>query len=153
MLKLALAACLAASAAAKTRLGAKRPAATTCHVSNVYGSHMVLQRDRPAVVQGFATAGVTVTVSLNGVAMPAVTTDATGVWRASLPAQPATTASSTLSYSCSDGPTPAPLTDVLFGDVHICSGQSNMQFTLTSNASARASIRADQTLHLPQPQT
>ena len=126
MLKLALAACVAASAAAapKTRLGAKRPAATTCHVSNVYGSNMVLQRDRPAAVQGFATAGVTVTVSLNGVAMPAVTTDATGVWRASLPAQPATTTSSTVSFSCSDGTTPAPLTNVLFGDVHICSGQS-----------------------------
>jgi len=109
-------------------------AATTCHTSNVLGSHMVLQRDRPATVWGFADAGVSVTVSLNGAKQPAATADATGEWAVQLPAQPATTTPSTLSFSCSDGTAPADITDVLFGDVHLCSGQSNMQFTLTSNA-------------------
>jgi sialate O-acetylesterase len=109
-------------------------AATACHVSNVLGTNMVLQRDRPANVWGYADAGVSVTVSLNGAKMPAATADATGKWLTALPAQPATTAPSTLSFSCSDGTTPADITNVLFGDVHLCSGQSNMQFTLTSNA-------------------
>ena len=109
-------------------------AATPCHVSNVLGTHMVLQRDRPANVWGYADAGVSVTVSLNGAKLPAATADATGKWLTALPAQPATTAPSTLSFSCSDGTAPADITDVLFGDVHLCSGQSNMQFTLTSNA-------------------
>jgi sialate O-acetylesterase len=105
-----------------------------CHVSNVFGNHMVLQRDRPALIYGFADPGVLVTVSLNGVSQPASAADSTGVWRTSLPAQPATTSPSTFTFSCSDGTTPPNLVDVLFGDVHICSGQSNMQFTPLSNA-------------------
>ena len=105
---------LAASAAAQ---------ATTCHVSNVLGSHMVLQRDRPANVWGWAAPGVTVTVSLNGAKQPAATAGADGKWITALPAQPATTTPSTLQFACSDGTTPADITDVLFGDVHICSGQ------------------------------
>ena len=105
---------LAASAAAQ---------ATTCHVSNVLGSHMVLQRDRPANVWGWAAPGVTVTVSLNGNKQPAATAGADGKWLTALPAQPATATPSVLSFVCSDGTTPADIVDVLFGDVHICSGQ------------------------------
>lgn len=99
-------------------------AASVCHVSNVFGDHMVLQRDKPAKVYGFANPGVLVTVSLNGVSVPAVTADNNGVWRTSLPPQPATTTPSTLSFSCSDGTIPSNIVDVLFGDVHICSGVS-----------------------------
>ena len=98
---------------------------THCHVSNVFGDHMVLQRDRPALVYGFGNQGVLVTVSLNGVSQPAVTVDVNGTWRSFLPAQPATTTPSTLSFSCSDGTIPPNIVDVLFGDVHICSGVSN----------------------------
>lgn len=86
---------------------------------------MVLQRDRPALVYGFGNPGVLVTVSLNGVSQPAVTVDVNGTWRSFLPAQPATTTPSTLSFSCSDGTIPPNIVDVLFGDVHICSGVSN----------------------------
>jgi sialate O-acetylesterase len=95
-------------------------AATSCHVSNVLGTHMVLQRDRPANVWGWANAGVAVTVSLNGAKLPAATAGADGKWLVALPAQPATTTPSTLSFACSDGTAPADITDVLFGDVHIC---------------------------------
>jgi sialate O-acetylesterase len=97
---------------------------TLCHVSNVFGDHMVLQRDRPALVYGFGNPGVLVSVSLNGVSQPAVTVDVNGTWRSPLPAQPATTTPSTLSFSCSDGTIPPSIVDVLFGDVHICSGVS-----------------------------
>ena len=110
---IALIALIAAAAAAQSA------GATTCHVANALGSHMVLQRDRPAIVWGFAGAGVLVTVSLNGVALPPVAADANGTWRAALPAQPATAAPSSISFECSDGTVPPPLEDVLFGDVRV----------------------------------
>lgn len=94
---------------------------------------MVLQRDVPAVVFGFASAGVTVTTKFDATLLPPVTTDATGVWRVTLPKTAASLTAHTLSFMSSDGGAAA-LSDVLFGDVHICSGQSNMQFTLKSNA-------------------
>ena len=109
-------------------------ASSVCHVSNVFGSHMVLQRDTPAMIFGFAAPGVSVTVSLNGAAQPPAAADAEGTWRVALPTQPATVTPSTIAFACSDGTTPAPLVDVLFGDVHICGGQSNAAFTLRSNA-------------------
>eukprot|EP00756_Hemistasia_phaeocysticola_P057874 Hpha_TRINITY_DN34483_c0_g1::TRINITY_DN34483_c0_g1_i1::g.96121::m.96121/K05970/SIAE; sialate O-acetylesterase len=107
-------------------------AASSFRVSNTLGSHMVLQRDRPSVVWGFADPGVVVTTHFKGQGYNA-TTDSTGVWRQHLPTQPATTQPATIGFESSDGGR-TKLTDVLFGDVHICSGQSNMQFTLRSNA-------------------
>jgi hypothetical protein len=121
---LATAAAATATAAAAALLAPRAAGApTTCHVANALSSHMVLQRDRPALVWGFADAGVRVTVSLNGVAQPPAVADASGAWRVALPAQPATAAPSTLAFSCSDGTVPPALEDVLFGDVVLCSGQ------------------------------
>ena len=59
--------------------------------------------------------------------------DAQGVWRVALPPQPATATPATIALSGSDGST-ASLKDVLFGDVILCSGQSNMQYTPHSMA-------------------
>lgn len=101
-------------------------------LSNTLGNHMVLQRGVPAVVWGFAAQGTTVTTTFQGVSYKS-SADATGVWRQQLPAQAATTSGQTISFSATDGGSTT-LSDVLFGDVHICSGQSNMQFTLLSNA-------------------
>ena len=44
---------------------------------------------------------------------------ADGVWRQALPSTPASDKSTTLTFLCSSGERFA-LTDVLFGDVHIC---------------------------------
>ena len=44
---------------------------------------------------------------------------ADGVWRQALPSTPASDKSTTLTFKCSSGENFA-LTDVLFGDVHIC---------------------------------
>lgn len=107
-------------------------AAAPCTMSNVFGDHMVLQR-APAnpMVFGFAAPNTTVrTHSFGGLSAAA---DAAGVWRIVLPAQPASksTQGATVAFSCSTGESFS-LKDVLFGEVHICSGQSNMQFTLAS---------------------
>jgi sialate O-acetylesterase len=79
---------------------------------------MVLQRDIPVKIWGWANAGEKVTVTFKGKKLR-TTADATGNWSTSLPATPA------------GGPyeiqvNEIRLKDVLFGDVWLCSGQSNM---------------------------
>ena len=64
---------------------------------------------------------------------PAWSRGADGVWRVKLPATAATKTPATISFKGSDGST-ASLKDVLFGDVILCSGQSNMQYTPHSMA-------------------
>ena len=116
MLRFSLAAAALASTAAQ------------CTFSNIFGDHMVLQRDTKAcVVNGFGKAGDTVTVSLDGAAAPPVTVDAGGIWRATLPSTPAG-GPHVVSAACAAGGSTT-LNDVLFGDVFFHSGQSNMAFT------------------------
>ena len=97
-------------------------AAAACALSNVFGNHMVLQRaPQSAAVWGFAAAGTSVKTIFAGTTYTS-TADATGTWRQSLPATPATTTPQTISFTCSTGDS-FQLQDVLFGDVHICGGQ------------------------------
>eukprot|EP01045_Picozoa_sp_COSAG04_P017331 COSAG04_NODE_1526_length_6459_cov_1.920283_5_plen_441_part_00 len=86
-----------------------------------------------AVVWGFGDAGASVTATFGGKALPAAKIGADGVWRVKLPATAATKTPATISFKGSDGST-ASLKDVLFGDVILCSGQSNMQYTPHSMA-------------------
>ena len=73
--------------------------------------------------------GVTVTATFKGAKLPPAPVDAQGVWRVTLPPQPATATPATISFKGSDGATSS-LKDVLFGDVILCSGQSNMASAL-----------------------
>ena len=89
--------------------------------ATVYSDHMVLQREpSQASIWGFASPGASVSVKA-GVATAIATADAGGIWRASLPPQPASTTPVVLSAS-SSGKT-ITVNDVLFGDVWVCSGQ------------------------------
>ncbi|MEY4488177.1 MAG: hypothetical protein RIQ79_685, partial [Verrucomicrobiota bacterium] len=89
----------------------------------VFTDHMVLQRDQPVAVWGTAAAGETVTVRFATDTQSAVA-DATGKWSVRLlplaasaeGRQLVVTASNTLTF-----------TDVLVGEVWLCSGQSNME--------------------------
>jgi hypothetical protein len=65
---------------------------------------------------------------------------ADGVWRQALPSTPAGGPYS-LIFEGTDGST-ASLDDVLFGDVHLCGGQSNAQFTVIQAINATAEIAA-----------
>ena len=95
---------------------------------------MVLQKEpQRAVIWGYATAlGDTVYVSLNGSVIADVnvtrnTEGAGGIWKVKLPPQKAG-GPYTLSIASHEGH--RALTDVMFGDVWVCSGQSNMAFTM-----------------------
>ena len=97
MQQLLLAAVLAGAALPTT-------AAPGCHISNVFGDHMVLQRTQPAIVFGFAAPATVVKTTFNGAVLSAVT-DASGVWRQALPPQSATATGQSISFACSTGET------------------------------------------------
>lgn len=69
--------------------------------------------------------------------------DATGLWFISLlNAQPATTVPTTFTFTSQQTGDEVLLQDVLFGDVHLCGGQSNMQFSVAGGLNATAEIEA-----------
>lgn len=105
------------------------PLAGDFAVRKVYGSHMVLQRDRPIKIAGTAEAGKAVEVQLGGLSATAVA-DARGEWTAILPAMPAGGPHVVTVSGAANKQTR--FEDVLIGEVWICSGQSNMSMPVYS---------------------
>ena len=96
----------------------------------VFGSGMVLQRDRPIPVWGWADPGEEVRVDLGaGMDISATTrADDDGRWRLDLPATPAG-GPHTMTVSSHET---VVFDDILIGEVWLCSGQSNMQWSFRS---------------------
>jgi sialate O-acetylesterase len=90
----------------------------------LFQSNMVLQRDKPCNIWGSADNGETVTITFNNATYN--TTAANGKWKIILPAQPAGGPYTIMV----NGNNTIELNNVLFGDVWICGGQSNMQFAV-----------------------
>lgn len=96
-------------------------------VSNVYQSDMVIQRDKPITVWGWAKAGEKVTVTFAGNS-ETTTADDNRYWKVELPAQPANATPQAMTIKgSSDSLT---LDNILIGDVWVLGGQSNMEFEL-----------------------
>ena len=95
---------------------------------NVFGDHMVLQREMPVPVWGRAKPGATVTVALSGPNKQQQETAAgeDGAWRVTL--DPLAVGEPFEMTITGDGE--KTFTDVVVGEVWICSGQSNMQWRL-----------------------
>ncbi len=93
-------------------------------VAAPFTDHAVLQRDLPVPVWGTEKPGTTVTVSVAGLSATAVT-DAQGQWKAVLPSL---TAGGPYDLSVT-GTTTVVLKNLLVGEVWLCSGQSNMEWT------------------------
>lgn len=90
-------------------------------------SHMVLQRDAPIALHGWGKAGEQVTVTL-GKEQATTKVNEDGRWELSLKPRKASAKPVELTAQ-SAGQTIA-LTDILIGEVWVCSGQSNMEFRL-----------------------
>ena len=107
--------CLAALCAVATRAEVRLP--------QLFQSGMVLQRGKLIPVWGKADAGETVTLKFNKKTYT-TTADAEGRWRIDLPKMkaggPYTLEVFTSTHHLS------PITDILIGDVWLCSGQSNI---------------------------
>lgn len=93
--------------------------------------HMVLQREKPVAIWGWADAGEAVTVSFAGQAKSA-TAGADGKWTLRLDALKASAEPRTLTVTGKDGHR-LEVTDVLVGEVWLGSGQSNMAMTVQSS--------------------
>ena len=92
----------------------------------IFSEHVVLQRDRPLPVWGWAEAGEQVSVSL-GAQKGNATAGADGRWMVKLAAQPMSKTPLSLTVA---GKNTVEVKDVLLGDVWLCSGQSNMDMAL-----------------------
>ena len=93
----------------------------------IIGDHMVLQREVAVPVWGWADPGEAVSVSIAG-QTHAATADAEGNWRVQL--EPLATGDPlTMTVA---GNTTVEVTDILVGEVWVCSGQSNMQMSVSS---------------------
>uniref|UniRef100_A0A3Q0T5T7 Sialic acid acetylesterase n=1 Tax=Amphilophus citrinellus TaxID=61819 RepID=A0A3Q0T5T7_AMPCI len=98
--------------------------------ASYYGNHMVLQKSpERAVLWGYGPEGAQVTVSLSGLmkqqTSPVTVTN--GIWRVTLDP---VAAGGPYNVTANIRNSSATLTDVLFGDIWLCGGQSNMLFNM-----------------------
>jgi sialate O-acetylesterase len=99
---------------------------TPFSISNVLQSNMVLQRNQPCVLWGAVTAGHKVVVKASwDVNSYTAIADDKGVWKITIPPTDANSLSQTITCT-SQGFDDIKLSNILIGDVWLCSGQSNM---------------------------
>lgn len=98
----------------------------TIRMPAIFQNNMVLQRDKEATIWGFGSAGEKVTVIFRELKFQ-TTTDENGRWLVHLPPQ---SAGGPHSITIRGESNVIELKNILFGDVWICGGQSNMQFSL-----------------------
>lgn len=122
-------------------LAAASPLAAAIRLPSVIGDHMVVQRDKPVAVWGWASPSEAVTVRLGG-AEVTVRAGRDGLFTAALPALKA---GGPYELTVRGDKSPAvTVRDILAGEVWVCSGQSNMEWPLTSTATPIPEVlRAD----------
>lgn len=119
-------------------LGAGLSAHADAKLASIFSDHMVLQRDQKLPIWGWAAAGEKVSVQMDDKTAISTTTDASGKWRVELPAMP-TGGTHTLTVKANNTLT---ISDILLGEVWLCSGQSNMEFTVGGSVNAAQEIAA-----------
>jgi sialate O-acetylesterase len=96
-------------------------------LSAMFCNQLVLQREKPVRIWGWAPAGATVTVDFSGQTREAKA-DAQGKWQVELAPLPASAEGKALVVR--SGGVEEKITDVVVGEVWFCSGQSNMGLLL-----------------------
>ena len=99
----------------------------SAELADVFGDHMVIQRDQPVRVFGTGEPGTELSVKLDA-AVRTVTVAESGAWQVEFAALPA---GGIHEISLHEGGRKLDhVGDVLSGDVFLCSGQSNMKYPL-----------------------
>lgn len=106
------------------------PASAELKIHGIFGSHMVIQRDKPIKIWGWASPGESVSVSFGGESATAEATD--GSWQVEFPSREANAQGVTLTVSSGDQS--ISFEDILIGDVWVMNGQSNMAWALSSTS-------------------
>jgi len=126
--------------------GSVGPLPANVKLPAIFGDHMVLQQGAKLPVWGTADAGeaVTVTVASESAQTKAA---ADGTWRIDLAPLPAGSAPVTMTVA---GKNSLTFSDILVGEVWVCSGQSNMEFPLnyTQNGSSDTAKAHDPLLRI-----
>ncbi|QNN25486.1 sialate O-acetylesterase [Planctomycetales bacterium ZRK34] len=115
-----------------------------------FNDHMVLQRQMPIAVWGWADPGEMVEVTLGDDTVK-TTANQDGQWKVALPKREA---GGPLTLSIVSPSGKITINDVLVGEVWLCSGQSNMEWTVNRSNNAQAEIAAatdDQIRHIKIP--
>jgi len=105
----------------------------------VLQDNMVLQQGMPAPVWGTAAPGAGVTVQFAGQTVNA-TAGMDGAWKATLASLKASADPAVLTLT--SGTQTVTLKNILVGEVWVCSGQSNMQFTVKDTLNANTEMAA-----------
>ena len=92
----------------------------------LFSDHAVLQRDRPAIIRGWAEPGTKVTVRFAGQTKQS-NAGPDGAWRCFLDPLAASNEGRRLEVETDRPGIAAVVKDILVGDVWLCSGQSNME--------------------------
>jgi len=121
-------------------VGLIQPAAAELSVSKIFGEGMVLQRDTTIPIWGTAEPNQRIVVNIADHTATAGS-DARGRWRATIQAM---AAGGPYELTISAGKQSVRITDVLVGDVWICSGQSNMEWVVADSLNAEVEITAAQ---------
>lgn len=108
------------------------------HFAGIFTDHAVLQRGKPIPVWGWAKSGEKIKVLFNGQQVQSTANDQ-GKWLVTLtPVEaggPYTLTAKTTKETVT-------LSDIMVGEVWICSGQSNMEWPLEQTDNAKAAIAA-----------
>jgi sialate O-acetylesterase len=104
-------------------------------LAHIFSEHMVLQRQQPIAVWGWADPGEAVRVEFHG-KHARTRANAQGEWRVKLPAQRAGGPYSLVVQ----GQSRIALNDVLVGDLWLASGQSNMEWSVAQSDNAAAEL-------------
>ena len=113
-------------------------ASADVRLPKVLGDHMVLQRDKPIAIWGWAESGEAVTVTFGSASASAEAGD-DGRWSVQLPPQSTDSKPTDLIVA---GANEIKLADVLVGEVWLCSGQSNMEWPMTRTTHGKEEIAA-----------
>lgn len=121
--------------------GALAPATALAapQLAPVWTDHAVIQRDRPIVIEGTAEPGDTVTATLGRISGNAKA-DSDGRFSITLAERPASATPETLTVSDSTGT--ATVSDIVVGDVWLCSGQSNMEWPVSASTGGGPAAQA-----------
>ncbi|AKH43246.1 sialate O-acetylesterase [Altererythrobacter atlanticus] len=115
------------------------PAHAAPHLAPVWTDGAVIQRDQPVRVQGKTAPGARVTGIL-GTARAEAEADGNGRFVLTFAARPAS--ADPVELQVTDAGGTAIVSDILTGDVYLCSGQSNMAFTVSAGLNGQNNIQA-----------
>ena len=107
-------------------------------VPALFADHMVLQRERPIKFWGWAEPGESVEIQI-GASKSSTQADAEGKWRLELPAMVASKSPTSVVIQ---GKNRIEFKDVLVGEVWVCSGQSNMEWSVAASLNPQEEIAA-----------